>query len=148
MNAPRGFYRVVVLAWIVLSGCTPNIQQALPAGPVTVNVSMSEYRFDYRPPAESGRVIFRVVNEGAVQHEIRVVRIPKELLPIDQQIRGSKHSVAEHLRSSVALDPGQDSVFALDLAPGRYGLICFIPGPEAGSTHAFAGMTSEFRIGG
>gem|GEM_PF-3664609 len=53
----------------------------------------------------------------------------------------------ESIRNSVVMSPADKTVFAVDLNPGRYGLVCFLPGPTQGSTHAFAGMASEFVAG-
>jgi hypothetical protein len=44
-----------------------------------------------------------------------------------------------------ARPPGSTTSVAVDLAPGRYGLVCFLPDPD-GQQHAQKGMSSEFRI--
>jgi hypothetical protein len=41
--------------------------------------------------------------------------------------------------------PGSTAVFALDLAPGRYGLVCFVDDPD-GASHAAKGMTAIVTV--
>jgi hypothetical protein len=39
-----------------------------------------------------------------------------------------------------AMSPGQFAVFHLDLPPGQYALICYVPSDETGLPHAHMGM--------
>jgi len=38
------------------------------------------------------------------------------------------------------MSPGQFAVFHLDLPPGLYALICYVPSDETGLPHAHMGM--------
>jgi len=45
------------------------------------------------------------------------------------------------------LSPGQTSWLALDLAPGTYIALCFVPDEETGVPHALMGMVQVFTVG-
>ena len=45
-----------------------------------------------------------------------------------------------------ALSPGQTSWLALDLAPGTYIALCFVPDRETGVPHALMGMVQVFTV--
>ncbi len=45
----------------------------------------------------------------------------------------------------VASVGGDEEALTLDLEPGRYGMVCFVAGPD-GQPHAFQGMQYEFTV--
>lgn len=109
---------------------------------------MREYRFDYDDAIPAGRVVFRIQNEGEVEHRLTLVPLPEDLPPIDEQIRGSvRQGVTPFAGVSERL-PGGEGLFAVDLVAGqRYGMVCFVTDAD-GQSHAVKGMTSEFRAAG
>lgn len=119
--------------------------RSLPPGPAKVTVSMSDNRFAYRPPRSTGRVVFEVRNDGRVDHELVLVILPDELPPLEQQLRSESRRVIATLGSLPRRQPGHRGTFAVDLQPGRYGIICFVQDPD-GIQHAQKGMSSEFRL--
>jgi hypothetical protein len=46
------------------------------------------------------------------------------------------------------ISPGQTAWLALDLAPGTYLALCFVPDDETGAPHALLGMAQIFTVGG
>lgn len=135
--------RGVVFA-LVATACSAGSGAALPPGPPTVEVSMSEYHFDYRT-VPRGRVVFRVVNRGHVAHRMSVVPLPEDLPPIQAQLHGDERRALSTLAAVADTQPGGTGAVAVDLASGRYAFICFITDND-GQTHASKGMASEFRI--
>ncbi|HEX2194576.1 MAG TPA: hypothetical protein VHK63_06450, partial [Candidatus Limnocylindria bacterium] len=45
-----------------------------------------------------------------------------------------------------ALSAGQTSWLALDLQPGTYVALCFVPDEQTGTPHALMGMVSIFTV--
>lgn len=133
----------LAVAMLVLVGCGPD----LPAAPAVLDVSMGEYRFDYATPVPPGRVDVRAANVGQVDHELVLVVLPPDFpLTIDEQLRGDERQAFPTRAYLPPRPPGARGTFAVDLEPGRYALICFVPGPD-GEAHARKGMSSEFRVG-
>lgn len=121
---------------------------ALPPGPHVVDVEMSEYRFDYDSAVPAGRSLFRVRNTGTVPHSLSVLPLTDDVPPIEQQLRGSRRLGIVPFAGVGALDPGESTTFAVDLAQGvRYAFVCFMADPK-GQPHALLGMASEVRTAG
>lgn len=91
----------------------------------------------------AGKVIFRVKNSSKdTIHEMIVMYLadPSKPLPyianenrVDEDKAGDKGEVSE-------LDPGASGSLTVDLKPGKYLLICNVPG------HFVAGMWTEFTV--
>lgn len=148
---PRRRWRqsVVALVGLVLLGaCASSTPPApLPPSPVIVSVTMDEYSYAHRPHIKAGRVVFRLRNAGQVRHELLLVRLPDDLEgTLDEQLRSSARRPVTTL-SALAAEPGDAGIFAADLAPGRYGFLCFLDDGD-GTTHALKGMSSDLFVGG
>ena len=44
------------------------------------------------------------------------------------------------------IEPAGSATFSADLAPGSYGLICFVPDAKDGKPHLVHGMMKEFTV--
>lgn len=130
---------------VVLATSCQSSSRSLPAGPAKVRVAMTDHRFDYLPPASAGRVVFEARNDGRSDHELVLVEVPADLPPLGEQLRSPDRRVIATLASVPRRQPGRTGTFAVDLVPGRYGLICFVQDAD-GVQHAQKGMSSEFRL--
>jgi hypothetical protein len=45
------------------------------------------------------------------------------------------------------IDAGGSGVFTADLAPGNYGMICFVPDAKDGKPHLMHGMMKQITVG-
>ena len=117
----------------------------LPPAPARVAITMHDYRFEIGGPVPTGRVIFEVTNRGTMTHSLSLIALPEDFPPIDEQLRGDVRRGAPTVARVPARPPGTGSRFALDAAPGRYALVCFIADPD-GVIHGAKGMNAEFRI--
>lgn len=125
--------------------CAPQQAASLP-GPVVVDVKMTEYRFGFDPARlRPGRVLFKARNEGRLSHQMVLVALPPELPPIVEQLNAPERKAVTQVARFPPKRPGTTAAFAVDLQPGRYALICFVPDPD-GKQHGAKGMASEFRI--
>ena len=107
---------------------------------------MQEYRFLLRPPTAPGRVVLRIRNTGHLRHDLVLTQLPEDLPPILDQLQGSTRRNATNIASVRPRSPGSRTAIAVDLAPGRYAIICFVQDPD-GQQHARKGMAAEFWIG-
>ncbi len=135
-----------VLVVVLAPGCGRPSGAALPPAPATIAVTMAEYRFVTKPFVTAGRVQFRVKNHGRIPHQVDLVRLPDDLVPggLDAQLRSAKRRPVNLVSSVAAERPGEATVFAADLVPGRYGLVCFLTDAD-GVTHARKGMSAELE---
>ena len=119
------------------------------AAPATI--TLDDYSFTLSRPLVAGRQTVRVRNRAAQSHEVLVVKlapgkraadvvawVDKQEGPPPAQPVGGTTGIAQHGWNDVALD----------LAPGDYALICFIPDAKDGKPHFVHGMMKELRVEG
>ena len=137
----------VVSLSIVLSSCVVGGSTAapLPPPPERVDIAMTEYRFDVTAQFHPGRMVFRAENRGTMDHSVTLVALPEDYPPLDEQLRGDTRRGATTIAMLRRRPPGAKGTFAVDLGPGRYGIVCFVPDPD-GTVHALKGMNFEFRV--
>ena len=149
MGGLRRWATIAVLVPVLFgSACAIGAKSsagALPPSPPTVRVGMAEYSFEFDHDIPAGRVVFDVVNNGTIDHSMTVLKLPEDLPPLLDQLRGDERRGLSALARVPALAPGQHSTFAVDLTPGRYGMICFVTDPD-GMSHAVKGQATEFRV--
>lgn len=107
---------------------------------------MDEYAFDLPSELPPGRVLFEVTNVGEEAHALTIIKVPDGMPPILQQLRGEVRRPVPTLARLAPRGPGEQGMFALDLAPGRYAVMCFVDASD-GESHAVKGMAREFRVG-
>lgn len=108
-------------------------------------VSAAEYRFAHLATVREGRVVVRARNAGRVGHEVILVRLPDDqAIPLAEQVLSATRRPVETV-AQLSLAPGDRGAFAVDLAAGHYGFVCFVSDPD-GETHARKGMASDLRV--
>jgi hypothetical protein len=110
-----------------------------------LKITMRDFGFDHRQEIPAGRVVIEVANAGGLEHELRLLPLPEDLPSIPEQLRSEKREARPTTAIMTARSPGGTGALAVDLPPGRYGLVCFLEDPE-GTPHALKGMNSEFRV--
>lgn len=124
--------------------------RALPATPPTPDATLAlrDYTFSLSP-LSAGRHVIQVTNDGAQPHEALLVRFPpgksmKDLLAWGESLQGPAPALP--LGGVTSMMKGQTQYVHVDLAPGHYGLICFVPDAKDGKPHLAHGMTKEFEV--
>lgn len=135
-----------LVAALTLTGCSPTPSIPLPPPPTVLDVGMTEFRFEVQPDIPTGRVVIRAANRGRVAHQLVLTRLPADLPPLDAQLHSDARRPLETLRTLPSYDPGQAGTFAVDLAPGRYGFLCFLQEPGDTVSHALHGMNTEVTV--
>jgi uncharacterized cupredoxin-like copper-binding protein len=102
----------------------------------TVQVALTEYKIAASAvTAPAGRVTFDASNDGAIPHELVVLKtqtMAADLLKgskVDE--KGKVGELDQH-----ALGVKAAKTLTLDLKPGHYALICNLPGHYQGGMHA------------
>jgi hypothetical protein len=106
---------------------------------------MAEYSFRHPAEVPPGRTVFRVHNAGSLPHSLVLVELPEDFPPLAEQLTSDVRRAVPTLARVPERPPGSRDTFAVDLAPGRYGLICLVTDPD-GVTHGQKGMNSELRV--
>ncbi|MGI9116733.1 MAG: sulfocyanin-like copper-binding protein [Gaiellales bacterium] len=118
----------------------PNLNANQTTGPATVDVALAKTSdYSLEPSVKevpAGKVTFNVTNDGNMVHEMVAVKTdltPKQLMQKDGTADEST-SVGE----AADIPAGGSKSVTLDLPPGKYVLLCNIPG------HYKAGMYATF----
>lgn len=137
---------VAVAVVAALSGCSAGAAP-LPPQPATVEVTMRDHAFavEPEPPVPAGRVVFRAHNAGQAPHELAVVDIPDDPTPSAGTQGQGRRQVVLTVGIVHARPPGEGGAVAVDLAPGRYALVCLVR-DEDGVTHAEHGQRVNFEV--
>ncbi|HEU0074257.1 MAG TPA: hypothetical protein VFS30_09610 [Dehalococcoidia bacterium] len=140
--------------WL-LDGVQPG-NATVPAGTTVVDMKLQEFAFVYDEAAvSSGNVAFNVVNGGAQEHELVILKIDEalsasDLLDVLSEEGDTEGSPPfEDFGFLGIFEPGEGGTAALahPLDAGKYVFICFLPDVDD-VPHAFKGMISEFTVGG
>ena len=125
---------------------------AAAAAPIvnTTTMTLADYSFTLSTPLTAGKNTIKVVNTAAQPHEVVIVRIAPGKTVQD---------VAAFAEKPVGAPPGEvvggssfvagnvSNFIDIDLTPGDYGFICFLPDAKDGKPHVAHGMIQAFKIG-
>jgi uncharacterized cupredoxin-like copper-binding protein len=133
----------LVAVGALIAGCAP--EAPLPRPPGSVSITMDEFRFGAPESFPSGRVVLHTSNVGDLEHDLVVVELAEDLPPLAEQLRSETRHATPTLAVLPTQEPGEKTAFALDLEPGRYGMLCFVQDDED-VPHALKGMHAEFTV--
>jgi hypothetical protein len=115
-----------------------------------VIMTLRDYNFFLSRPLVAGRHVIEVRNEGTQWHEFELVQLSPGKTPQDV-IAFIDHGVGDPpglpLGGVSPLSVGGTSYMPVDLPPGRYALICFLPDLKDGRQHFDHGMVQELVVG-
>jgi len=129
---------------------TPSSEKrTMPATDLTL--TLSNYKFAFSKPLTAGKHAIRVVNHGDQPHEAVMFRLQP----------GKKgEDIANWLKAGMqgpppgapvtgisAEAPNHENILLLDVKPGNYALLCFMPDAKDGKMHAAHGMIYNFKVG-
>lgn len=123
---------------------------AEPSGDDTVH--LTSYRIAFASPPVTGRHIFRVQDVDSIDanHDLVIVRLQEGKTQQDvmtwlNSMRGAPpFSVAG---ATTGIEPGRHDYIHVNLTPGRYLALCFMPDKTDGKPHFAHGMTAAFTVG-
>ncbi len=112
-------------------------------------IHLSDFAFDM-PAVTAGTHTFKVVNDGQQAHEVSLVRL-NEGTSVEQLLAaagpGSEGPPpAVPMGGNGVISPRASNWFTVNLEPGHYALLCFVPDSADGVPHAMKGMVKEFEV--
>ncbi len=115
-----------------------------------VNLRLSDYKFSLSKPMTAGHHVIRVTNDAAQSHEVLFVKLPpgQTAAKVAQWVEdGQKGAPPGMPMGGVSpLAKGRSTTISMNLTPGTYGLICFLPDAKDGKPHSVHGMTTQFEV--
>lgn len=93
---------------------------------------------------QPGRVIFRVANQDETDHDLILVKLPADAGGVTQWLSSGVSGV-QPVYTMADRGPGEQGVFAVDLQPGQYGMLCFVE-DEDGTPHYRKGMVADLQV--
>lgn len=120
---------------------------ALPAADVAM--TLKDYGFELSRPLTSGKHLIAVTNAAAQSHEAVFARLVPgktvaDLLAWVEKPAGPPPAML--LGGSTPMATGVRNVVSVDLTPGEYVLLCFVPDAKDGKPHVAHGMTRQITV--
>lgn len=128
---------------------TAGATAAAPEPTSDVVVNLSDYAFTVQGALTAGKHTFKLVNKGPQAHEFEIIRLApgkttKDMIAFFTKMDGPPPGNA--LGGVAGFMSGTTAYTTVDLTPGNYLLICFVPDAKDGKTHFEHGMTKEFTV--
>ena len=127
---------------------SPASAAQLPAADITIK--LVDYGFESSQPLTPGHHTIMVENAGPQAHELVLLRLApgKKVEDFGRWAEtGMKGPPpAEPLGGVDALDRGERGSFDVQLTPGDYGFICFVPDSKDGKPHLAHGMMKTIKV--
>lgn len=114
-----------------------------------VTVTLADYSFTLSTPLTAGHHVILVDNSGPQVHELVLVQLPPGKTAMDLVKWVDKQQgppPGKPIGGLSPMYPGGNASFTVDLTPGNYAFICFVPDAKDGKPHAMHGMTKQFTI--
>lgn len=115
-----------------------------------VTMTLADYSFTSSTPLTAGQHVVRVENAATQPHELVIVRLADGKTPDDLMAWGATYEgdlPGATMGGLAAIKPGGSAYVNLDLTPGNYVLLCFVPDKGDGKPHVMHGMMHPFTIG-
>lgn len=114
-----------------------------------VTITASDFAFEAPATIPAGLTTINLVNRGPELHHVQLVKIA-EGHTFQEFMEGMKHdgpppSWVSFVGGPNSPVPGAQAQATMDLAPGSYALICFIPSKD-GVPHAMKGMVKPLTV--
>ena len=122
---------------------------AAPEPAADLTMKLLDFGFELDRPLTAGRHTIRIENAGGQPHEVAIVRLQPGKEPLEFAAWGEKQvgPAPGTLQGGVsAIMPSSRAFVEVDLQPGEYGLICFIPEMKDGKPQFMHGMVKRVTV--
>ncbi len=120
---------------------------SLPTADITV--SMSDYAWSVTPEITAGKHIIKIENTAAQSHEMFIAALAPGKTAADLAAWAENMTgppPAKPIGGISGMAKGGVAYVPVDLAPGEYGLFCFLPDAKDGKPHVAHGMLKQFTV--
>ncbi len=139
-------YRQGAVAELTVTGEATDAK--LPDADATITAA--EYQFTPSSGLKAGKNTIEFRNAGAQWHHLIISRInPGSTIDdVKREIESEKGPpiAEENAEETAVIDGGEAQLTEVDLTPGSYALLCFIPDRAGGPPHVAKGMISEAKV--
>ena len=116
---------------------------------VNGQVLLRDFSFVLPASIPAGPLLLQVTNQGSQPHEMTLIRLMPgktmhDALSFLQKPAGPPPF--EDAGGMGALNPGMSGWLKLNLTPGNYVALCFVPDPKTGKPHFALGMITSFSV--
>ncbi len=146
------FITMVVLG-LLLEACNTaaaGTKVALAAQIPEITIKAADYSFEAPDQIEAGLVKVNLVNDGQEPHHAQIVRLNdgvtlEQFQAALQEGEAAAFPLIAFVGGPGLVDPGLSSQVTLDLTPGQYMLLCFVPSHD-GTPHLAKGMVRPLEV--
>jgi hypothetical protein len=129
---------------------TPNTGPGAPEPTADMTVTEVDFAFAPSAPFTAGHHLIKVVNNGSQPHELELVKLGEGKTMADLAKWGQTYQgplPGTSLGGAAPMMPGMVEYISVDLTPGSYAALCFVPDPtKKNMPHLAEGMVLPFTI--
>lgn len=129
---------------------TPSAGPAAAEPVADMTIKLIDFAFAPSAPMTAGHHIVKVVNMGTQPHELEIIKLGEGKTMDDLGHWGMTFEgplPGTSLGGAAPMAPGQVEYVPLDLTPGNYAMLCFVPDPTKDNMlHLAEGMALPFTI--
>lgn len=114
-----------------------------------VSLVLDDYVFNFDKPLTAGRHTIKVTNPAAQPHEIQLIQLEPGKALADMQrwiMKMDGPPPGKAVGGIAGMRPGTTNYFEVELTPGEYVAICFLPDHKDGKPHFEHGMARQFTV--
>lgn len=114
-----------------------------------VEIVLDDYSFDVTPELTAGRHVIRVDNRATQPHEVLLVQLAPGKTPHDVIAWAETPDgppPGRPIGGTTGLAKGAVNYVTVELEPGEYALICFVPDANDGKPHFVHGMVRQISV--
>jgi uncharacterized cupredoxin-like copper-binding protein len=116
----------------------------------TVSVTLSDYAFAESKPITAGHHVIELTNRSSQIHEAFLGKLAPGKTAADLMQWLAKMDgppPGEAVGGLTGIEPGASASIVVDLEPGIYAWLCFVPDAHDGKEHVAHGMVKQFEVG-
>ena len=114
-----------------------------------ITVTLTDYAFGFSQPLTVGRHVLRIENPATQPHEIVIVKLNPGKTAKDfaaWALKPDGPPPGMPIASSAPMSTGRTVTFPVEITPGDYGLLCFVPDAKDSKLHTAHGMLQDLKI--
>jgi hypothetical protein len=114
-----------------------------------INVKLADYSFTVTPDIAAGKHVIKLENDAAQAHEMLIVQLEpgKTVADLAKWVDNQNGPPpAKPLGGISGMPKGSTVYVPVDLTPGEYGFLCFLPDAKDGKPHVAHGMMKQFAV--
>jgi len=138
----KGMAKEVTVTPAPSNGANANLR-------ISSTMTLTDFAFGFSQPLAAGAQMIRVKNDAAQPHEVVIVRLQpgkkiEDVLAWMEKMQGPPPG--QPIGGTTPMAKGEENIVSLDLTPGEYGMVCFVPDAKDGKPHFMHGMMTQFTV--